>query len=293
MLISHTHKFVFIHVPKAAGHSISAALYPYMHIDFKLQGWKRHFYPWLFKSVNKVTNNKEVGLLRWNLLLKAIDDLEYGKEIPKLHFLGQSEGIVIYDQLMRSYLNAGFPEIYSTVLNHDTMMEVRESDVKGKLNEYFKFGFARHPADWLVSIFFFLRQRPQLKILHERVLQFEDFQEFVEYLFQFRSEGKSNNVLAELPFRTQSDYLFDDSDQCIVDKIGRLEFFEEEFTSIMQTIGIDRTLQHGNKSKHNSFLSYYDEPLWEKACFIMERDFRLLSYEKSFDIMRQEPASVN
>lgn len=278
-------------MPKAAGHSVSAALYPHIHIDFKLAGWRKYFYPILFKSIRKVTDNKHVNLLHWNILIKSIDHLGQ-RGVPKLHHLGK-QGISIFYPLVKSYRNKAYPKLYSTVLNHDTMTEVMADDSEGVMQDYYKFGFVRHPADWLVSIFFFLRQRPHLKELYESVMKFEDFRQFVNYLFEFRNTGKTKDVLGSLPFKVQTDFLFDQNDNCVVDKIGRLENFKDDFIFILNQIGIESELKHGNRSNHDDFTTYYDEELWDKACVIMERDFRLLSYESSYEIMRNNRVISN
>lgn len=127
------------------------------------------------------------------------------------------------------------------------------------------FSCIRNPYDLLVSLFFYMQQyagHPN----HARVqgLSFRDF------VLQTYNKDQPENF--------QSRFLVDSKNRRLVQKIGRLETINESFKEIAQHLGLKAELPHSNKSKHDSYLQYYDDETIDLVATVFQQDFDFLGY---------------
>ncbi|WP_444998224.1 sulfotransferase family protein [Aliikangiella sp. IMCC44359] len=156
---------------------------------------------------------------------------------------------------------------------------------KQSFDQYFKFAFVRNPWERLVS-----------EYLHKKIDRHFSLKEFV---FQALPEKNdfNDNYRHIIP---QSEYLFDQNGQQLVNFIGRFENLSSDFNYICQQLNINNpTLPHRNSShsirrlllrkfrhlfsntnrikKHYS--QYYDEELYDHVGKIYAEDIRRFNYQ--------------
>lgn len=112
-------------------------------------------------------------------------------------------------------------------------------------SEYFTFAFVRNPWSWQVSLYFFVLQT-KYNHHHEIVKSLGSFRDYIRW----RVDGHKKLL---------SDFVFDESEQRLVDYVGRIETLERDFEEICERVGVDVILPHKNKSKHRDYREYYDD----------------------------------
>lgn len=276
MLISHSCKFIFIHVPKAAGSSICNALVPHIHYNLQLQGELRDSWIELFEKVKDIPSHdllKNDDKFRIEILLRQfrrVNRDEFGA-------LYKDSSPGMFSKLLKSYLEDTYPKIYSRPFVHNKAHEIRDEIPRGIFDEYFKFIVVRNPFDWIVS-FYHGSQQIEGPIQAD-AQKYGTFEKFVNFMYACKSEGRSNEILGGRPWETMADYAFDKEDNCLVDFIGRYESLESDFEELSDKLGMEIKLPHVNASRHESYLSYYTDDLFEKVKYILERDFTLFEYQ--------------
>lgn len=211
MVISDKKEFVFIHVPKCAGISISNVL-----------------------SIYGRTDNK-------TLLSKIL----YKLKVPEVFIP------------------------HKAINKH-----VKANDLKGILpgkvwNNYFKFAFVRNPFDYQVSNYHYILRSPSHPY-HKEVKECKCFKKFLY--------KQCNDFLTSKP-NILSRYVYDDSDNLMVDYLGRFENLNKDFDKICKILNIRYNLPHMNKSNRKSYHDYYDE---ESRLMIEEhhaKDLEIFGYK--------------
>jgi len=153
-------------------------------------------------------------------------------------------------------------------------------------NNYFKFSFVRNPWDRVVSFYKFL--------YYAKGVTFEDFVK--KLLPEFVNKN-------DFFFKSQYDYLYCKGKSC-VDFIGRFENLNEDFSKILNTLGLSKLkLEHINKSKINkgkysdiktsfkklvlnveyqpfypSYKSYYNQELISIVADLYKKDVEFFKY---------------
>ena len=235
-MISHKHKFIFIHIPKTGGTSI-----------------ERRFVP----------------------------------------FAGHDEHEVSY--------------------KHDSAIQMKQK-FSQEWKDYFKFSIVRNPWDWLVSRFFWSKQRDTIKetcsfkkfIVIIGNLEMPDFfftdcisnmhdKEGVtggktaseinwQYLDGFEAfkdicdENKSKFLIRSL--RSQLDMIRDPSENFLVDFVGKIENLQQDFDTICEKIGVDKkNLRHTTKSNHKNYRQYYDNETRDIVAELYSKDIKYFGYK--------------
>ncbi len=132
-------------------------------------------------------------------------------------------------------------------------------------DEFYKFGFARNPWDWQVSMYLYMLRHPEHK-QHEFIKSLQSFDRYIDW-----------RVHKDLHF--QSDYLCDEDGQLLCDYLGRFENLHEDFAHICQHLKLDVTLPHENKSERQSYREYYNSETEQMVREAFAPDINLLGYQ--------------
>ncbi|PSF39496.1 hypothetical protein C7H19_01530 [Aphanothece hegewaldii CCALA 016] len=192
MIISHKYKFIFIHIHKCAGTSVTQALDPHLgENDIVLGGTKEG---------EKLSEEylKTKGLFK--------------------HSKASDAKIILGDEIW---------------------------------NNYFKFAIIRNPWDRLVSKYHWWLTT-SWDDQWQTGTKIRGLNNFSEYIFSDLDSDKKESLL---------DFVMDDNQKIIVDYLGKFERIHRDFAYICGRIGLPNIeLPHTNRSKHNEYLEYYQDP---------------------------------
>ena len=135
-----------------------------------------------------------------------------------------------------------------------------------KYNDFFTFSFVRNPFDWQVSLYEYIR-KSRGHHLHNFACQVN----FKSYLKSFVSET----------IKTQSEFLTDHSGKLIVNRIGKYENLNHDFSSITKELGLSVTLPHLNRTIRSKCKDYYDDESVDIVLRNFKKDFDLFNYPKN------------
>ncbi|MBL6449324.1 sulfotransferase family 2 domain-containing protein [Fulvivirga sp. 29W222] len=290
MLISHSHKFIFVHIPKVAGSSISHALIPYVHYNLCIDGELKELVASFFEKIKDKTSHESLSEGEACVVNELIGHIGKVSDRQFTDMYNDADP-GIFAKLSPSYLNETYPKVYSEFLLHDTAKAVREKIPTSIFNDYFKFAVVRNPLEWLVSLYYYCLQKKGT-YLHKYIVRLGSFEGYIDYLHRCKSDSKTQNIFGEIYWETLSDYLFDDNDNCMVDYIIKMESIHEDFAKVGKILGFEANLPHKNSSKHDHYLNHYTDETYEKAKFIMNRDLKLLKYSEELSL-QQKREQVN
>lgn len=156
-------------------------------------------------------------------------------------------------------------------LQHLLARQVREEVGRDVFSDYYKFAFVRNPWDRIVSQFAYMQQRPDLM----DYLGMTAETEFKAYLDLIR-------LKEHVQWMPQVRFLLDQDGSVLVDRIGRLESFNEDCAQIFAALGLtlDQLPGHANRSKRHSFRYYYsDRESIDMVADLFAEDVDYLGYE--------------
>ena len=156
-------------------------------------------------------------------------------------------------------------------LQHLLARQVREEVGSDVFSAYYKFAFVRNPWDRIVSQFAYMQQRPDLMDF----LGMTSDTEFKAYLELIRRKE-------HVQWMPQVRFLLDQDGSLLVDRIGRLEAFDEDCEQIFSALGLplDQLPGHANRSKRQPFQAYYsDDETIEAVADIFSEDISFLGYK--------------
>jgi hypothetical protein len=207
MIISHTHRFVFVHCRKTAGSSVKAALAPYLGPDDLVVG-----------GLNEVLR------ARGRLNRRMRRDL-----LHPLAWYGFGRGLAASGRLSEA-INRGIKMRYVQALGlnppHPPAERVAAAFPRA-WNEYFKFCFIRNPFSQVVSDYWWRRR------MSGADLNFDDFLEYLEK----EKTGNDNGTLEPGTVPNWRMYTIDD--RIAVDFVGDYDNLTEDFKHVLTQIGID------------------------------------------------------
>ena len=119
---------------------------------------------------------------------------------------------------------------------HSTAKEI-QSILGLDFDNYFKFVFVRNPWERVCSDYYYIRNNKSHPA-HVKTVNAKDLNEFI---------SKGIYVL-----RPQCDFIFDDSNNQLVDFIGRYENLEEDFNHILEKLQINVQLKRFNSNYYRS-----------------------------------------
>ncbi len=217
MIISHSKKFIFIHIYKTAGTSISQLLLPHARFIEKISAY--YFTSIFIKIINNLFGLNDMG----------------NKWINGIH-------------------------------KHAKAIECKKYLDEKVFKEYFKFAFVRHPMDWQVSLYEYIKNTSHKD--HDIVKNIS----FKEFVYREISNNSPRQV----------DFLMDDN-KFIINKFFKLESIDQDIKKLFEILNIkskDKNISHLNKSlRMKNFYDYYDDELEKKVRAYYSKDFKLLGYE--------------
>lgn len=142
---------------------------------------------------------------------------------------------------------------------------------KVNLSDYFTFSFVRNPYDRVVSEYFWNQ-----KISVGKIKISDKVEDFISWFDQHYSKINSDHKLPQYKF------ICDSEDNVLVQKLGRVESFEQDFREIVSKIRNEKCEEDFKKdeSKTKKFKDLYIQGhVIEKINQIYEKDFQLFDYK--------------
>lgn len=155
-------------------------------------------------------------------------------------------------------------------LQHLLASQVREEVGAEIFERFYKFAFVRNPWDRIVSQFVYMQQRPDLMDYIGMSLRTE-FKTYLELI------QKKEHV----QWMPQHKFLLDENGTLLVDQIGRLESFKADFSSILASLKLDKSMQiqHANRTDRKPIVEYYSSSeAVDMVAEIYAEDIKLLGY---------------
>jgi hypothetical protein len=275
MIISHKHKFIFMHTQKAAGSTITALCNPHLGPHDIQNGI------WIDTLRNGGRlNRKAVGILVTRAPLMAAWVVRNKIRNKKLK---ANPWLASIDWAIKQYYaqRCGWP-----ATPHPTAEQVRDYD-KYAWQEYFKFSVVRNPWDHAVSYYHW-----NLYMKNTNNVSFKEF------LYRLNDWDRPDPEQIRPPRKTTWP-IYTIDNKIAVDHVIRFENLDAELTQLSQTLGIPLQKRIKTKSHHRdpkkSIADYYDieslhliENIYRKEieCFGYEPQFDIVSHELQNDILR-------
>jgi hypothetical protein len=142
---------------------------------------------------------------------------------------------------------------------------------KVNLSNYYTFSFVRNPYDRVISEYFWNQNKSVGKIKKS-----EDYKDFI---FWFKSFYKNINSDHKLP---QYKFICDDEDNILVDTLGRVENFKEDFLNIIFKITKEKSESKFEKPNYKTEKfreSYLTDEVVSVINEIYQKDFEIFNYK--------------
>lgn len=265
MIISHKHKFIFLHVPKTGGSSIKAFLSQYIGDDDILNGWNHS----LQKGIS------------YNLKLLKMINNDFGKKM-----ISKAIKLRIKDHkiLDRPILEYAFREILKkkigTTSIHATADQIRKFDKKS-WKKYFKFVFVRNPYTHAISHWLFDEKSWSIKNKKNKInLKKLSKRKFVDYLKNFKKEikDKKSYYYPMRPFNR----IYTINGKIAVDYVGKFENLKKDLNKIKKILDLPKnkfTLPHEKKNITRNYLHLYNNESKKLVEEIWKKEFEFFNYK--------------
>jgi hypothetical protein len=229
MLLSREHKFLFVHIYKTAGISVTTALMPFAASRRQL-------------AVERTLNR--VGLTYLN---------------PIVIRRGSSPGDWVSNGLNNVFERMTFLDAHPQPVHdaHRTASEIAAEIGEDEFRSYFSFAFVRNPWAWQVSLYRFAQEtvvdmRPFLaraRGLGPELRIYSKLSSFDEYIRWRCAED----------VHLQREWIFAPDGEQLVTFVGRYERLAADFADVCTRIGIDAELPRLNESptKPRPYQEYY------------------------------------
>jgi Sulfotransferase family len=249
MLMSKRYSFLFVHIYKNAGISITTALMPYAATPAQLR-------------VERALGRLGLSYLDPRVIRRSSSARDWVSN-------GMNN---VFERL--TFL----PDHPQPAVPHATASEIIAKVGRDAFDSCFSFGIVRNPWDWQVSLYRFALERvldmPLLaararRLGRERKI-YSRFESFEDYIHWRCTED------VEL----QKDFLFSEGGEQLVDFVGRFEKLDDDFRTICDRIGIPATLPRLNESsKGTAYQDYYTPETIELVRRTFAPDIELFGYE--------------
>ena len=133
--------------------------------------------------------------------------------------------------------------------HHEAALDVKKKLSEEVYNSLFKFAFVRNPWDWRVSLYFYVKRRPQHKF--HKTIKDMSFSDFIKW-------DVSQNT------NKQIDFITDENGNIIIDYVGKFESLNEDFEFIRNKLSIPNLktnipqINVSNNREFRDYRNYYD-----------------------------------
>lgn len=245
MIVSHRHRFIFIHCRKVAGSSMKVTLAPYLGPSDILMGREvlshaRFLEPWVLREFMTAEGVHQIvrSMLRGKSWRDALN-----KTIKKRH--------------KRAH------DLRSSA--HPPAVDVREA-FPDEWSEYFKFCFVRNPYERAVSDYLYLTRK------------FSNPPPFSDYLRELSRTGR------DFHGRTKHDNwpMYTIDGEVAMDFVGRYENLHDDFRIAMQRIGLPDVAMTGSEKRRDytrPWRDYYQPGDRERVEALYGSEIEMFGYE--------------
>jgi hypothetical protein len=250
MVMSRRHSFLFVHIYKNAGISITTALMPYAATPAQLR-------------VERAFGRLGLSYLDPRVIRRTSSARDW-----------ISNGVNnVYERL------TFIPDHPQPAPAHAHASEIIEKIGRDAFDSCFSFGIVRNPWDWQVSMYQFAIESVMdlpLVAVHARRLGsvrkiYSRFESFDDYIRWRCTED----------VHLQKDFLFSQDGEQLVDYIGHFETLDVDFRTICDRIGIPASLPKLNESssKGASYQDYYTPETVELVRRTFAPDIEAFGYD--------------
>ena len=253
MLISYEHEFIFIHCRKTGGSSIMTRLAPCLGPDDILTGG------WREAVRQGIAPNRRA----W---IDFIDTAEGWRSLQALPRNFDSH--IPVSQLLKAVSRATGTRLrpyFDTDPAHPSAREIRDFDPDA-WNRFFKFCFVRNPYERVVSDYLWRR--------HVETEAFS-FSDFLEDMTRPPRDRRFAHVNAD------NWDMYTLNDEIAVDAVGRFENLNQDFSAILDRIGLyrpDDSMPHVKKSGTYDYRSFYTEEAVETVSSLFRKEIACFGY---------------
>ena len=172
---------------------------------------------------------------------------------------------------------------------HATALDFRNQI--NNIKDYFKFTFVRNPWSWVVSNFAFNQGRHAPYLSNLSRSGYKIYKRHLNSHIKNNKESWSDDIKNVFEFwlewwikgcnPSQSMMFCDEEGKVMVDFIGKLENFEEDFNEVVGRIGIEgASLPHRNKNKKSNieYKEYYNQNSRNMMEEHFKKDIELFNY---------------
>jgi chondroitin 4-sulfotransferase 11 len=194
-------------------------------------------------------------------------------------------------QSINSLLSPGIPNLtaFPTVVNdtgprraHLTAREMKEHDPSEWWDTFFKFTVVRNPWDRALSEYNWRRMRKGARVTFE---SFEDFLRAALKGWEFELDDARHLML-------QKDFILSDTQECLVDFVGRYETLQADLESVAGRVGLtidDFPVKNRSRSPLESISNQYTRETRHLVETLWGADIEFFGYEFPGDLSASVP----
>lgn len=264
MIISHKYKFIFLHVPKTGGSSISTFLSQYLGREDIFNGWHhslRKGIPYNYKTLDLVNNKFGLKMISKAINMRKKDNKLF--ERPIIEFA------------LREVLKKKI----GTNSRHASAKLIKKYDKKS-WDKYFKFTFVRNPYTCAISNW--LWDEKKWSILNDNKINRKKLtrEKFTNYLIGLKRKIKDNKNYHYHKLPGNKIYTIDN--QIAVDYVAKFENINSEILKIKKILKLPKEKFKFEQTKKNStkkHLKYYTKESKKLVEEIWKKEFELFKYK--------------
>jgi hypothetical protein len=262
MIISHKHRFIFLHCRKVAGSSITVLLNQFLGPkDIQLGVWDDTLEAGgrLNQNACKTILKSPVKLIK-STVINSIKERKF-----KIDNVAVNE--IIHKKSFAFHGGKG---------PHVSAQRVRESFPK-EWGEYHKFCFVRNPWDQAVSDYYWRTGKKSAKLIP-----------FKEFLKRLDDPERPDPESLVADYRSNWP-IYTIEDQIAVDFVGKYEQLDDDLEQVGRCIGLDLKLNKALGSKRTSrdrsrnILDLYDDECLTLVSNIYSKEIKEFGYEPPFE----------
>jgi hypothetical protein len=152
---------------------------------------------------------------------------------------------------------------------------------KKEFYSYYRFSFVRNPWDRVFSAYNFAKQggTKLVQPIPSTVYRSSAFESFETFISEWLIEADLSKE--DVVFEPQSTYIYDTSENLLVDHIGKIETFSKDIAVIEDHLKISIDLQNLNQSnrKFKDYREAFNDKTAEIVSKIYSKDIKLFNYK--------------